>query len=251
MGISSPVWESPHRRAAGYQALCGFAVISLILGGLSPLVLIEPVGGILPAAGSPPLGGAVAHCPQCPGLAGRRSALGEWAFRCCFSPRASRVARLSLADPPRGNRVGDAWFAMLRDNQPQMAFQLTQEPRPAPPLDNTLAKFYATRPSCATPWPPTCGSRRCGHCWRWARRGIALDRIEVQERLFNRDRFAPAYTVSYEEGGRKKSFSVALQLTRLRLLGRGRRGPSRLAIDGRGGSGNRERMRLGSRPGVT
>jgi hypothetical protein len=43
------------------------------------------------------------------------------------------------------------------------------------------------------------------------------DRIEDQERLFNCDRVRPVYTVSYEEGGRKKSFSVALQLTRLRL----------------------------------
>ena len=171
MGISSPSWESSHDELSGYQSLCG-------------LLRNQPDLRRSFAAGADRArrrdragrrdrrrsGGTGPHRPQCPSLAGRRLALWGVSLSLLFfaaAPAEWLGYRWQIRREAIG--VGDAWFAMLRDNQPQMAFQLTQEPAAAPPSATTRWRnSTATRPSCATLWPPTCGSRRCGHCWRWA-----------------------------------------------------------------------------------
>jgi hypothetical protein len=221
MSHAEPPLHQPHDgQLPGYQALCGLSVISLILAGLSPLALIEPVGAILPAAGIAAGSAALVRIARnAPALSGRRLALWGVALSLLFLAAAPaqwlvygwQIRREAIA-------VADAWFAMLRENQPQMAFQLTQEPRRRHPLDNTLAKFYRETPEVRDALavyvsrPPVRTLLALGRAAE-----ARCDRIDEQERLYNCDRVCPVYQVSYEEGGRKKAFSVILCLIRLRL----------------------------------
>jgi hypothetical protein len=220
--MSSPSWESSNDELPGYQSLCGFSVISLILGGLSPLALIEPVAAIVPAAGMAVGGVALVRIARnAPALGGRRLALWGVGLSLLFlvaAPAEWLVYRWQIRR--EAVCVGDAWFAMLRDHQPQMAFQLTQEPRRRHPLDNTLAKVYRDSPelrdglAAYLRQPPVRTLLALGHGAQ-----AHCDRIDDQQRLFNCDCVQPVYAVSYEEAGRKKSFFVVLHLVRWRLSG--------------------------------
>lgn len=215
-----PLHEPLDGESPEYQTICGLAVVSLILAILAPLALVDPLGAILPV-GAIAVGWAALRriARNAPALSGRRLALWAVGLSLLFLAAVPaewlsyrwQIRREAIA-------VGDAWFAMLRDNRPQMAFQLTLEPRRRRPLDNTLAKYYREVPELRDGLAAYVRQPLVRTLLTLGRAAeVRWERIEDQERLYNCDRVDPLYVVGYEEGGRKKSFSVVLHLARLRL----------------------------------
>ncbi len=216
----SPLHEAPDRELAEYQALSGLAVVSMVLGGLSPLVLIDPIAVLLPmAAIAAGLAALVRIARNAPALTGRRLATAGVGLALVFLV-AAPAEWLTYRWQIRREAVqfGSAWFDMLRDDQPQMALQLALEPGARRPLGAALAKQYRETPELRDALAAYVEKPAVRTLLALGRRAeVHFCSIEDEERLSDRDRIDPLYAVSYDQGGGKKSFFVLLHLTRLRL----------------------------------
>jgi hypothetical protein len=215
-----PLHDAPDDALAEYQPLSGMAVISTILGGLSPLVLIDPLAVLLPIAGiALGLAALLRIARNAPALTGRRLAMAGVGLSLLFLVAAPaewltyrwQIRREAL-------QLGNAWFAMLRDDQPQMALQLTLDPRERHPLGAALAKRYRETPELRDALAAYVQKPVVRALLALGRRAdVHFDSIADESRLSDRDAIDLVYAVSYDEGGQKKAFCVVLHLTRLRL----------------------------------
>ena len=128
--------------------MCGLAVAGLILGLLSAIALIDPFGWLLPPLGI--LLSAVALwriARSSPTMVGRKAALVGLSLSVLLGAAAiSRAVTYHRLVRRDARAFGLAWFELLAERQPQMAFQLTLEPGDRQPLDSDLWTMYRNSP---------------------------------------------------------------------------------------------------------
>lgn len=115
---------------AGYRSVSVRAVFALLLGLFAPLALLGPVLWIVPAVGVAVSAWALYAIAQSEGaLVGRKAALAGLSLALIFGAAAAS-ARASAGWWLRreARPVAEHWFELLRDDQPQLAHQLTLAP---------------------------------------------------------------------------------------------------------------------------
>lgn len=131
-----------------YRAISVLAVVSLILGLLSPTAMFSPLLWVLP-----PIALVVSVLALrriaffAPALIGRKAALTGLALSVALSI-AAPVHWLSYRWVMRNEarQFGPLYFQYLAKQEPHKAFQLTEPPEARQPLDENLWKYYSTHP---------------------------------------------------------------------------------------------------------
>jgi hypothetical protein len=211
--------EPADEERAQYRPLCGWAVAAAVLGGLSVVALVDPLGWILPAAGVAAglaaLGRIARNAEELSGRTLAWAGLGLSLFFAAATPAEWLTYRGLLRGEARQFAAG--WFALLRDDQPQMAHQLTLPPDERQPLDGPLWKIYREVPELRQMLVGYVEDRLVRTLLALGRQAdVRFYSIEDQERLSDRDLLAAVYAVSYQERGQKKTFFLRLHLARLR-----------------------------------
>jgi hypothetical protein len=211
--------EPTDEERAQYRPLCGWAVAAAVLGVLSIVALVDPLGWILPLAGV--VTGLVALVRitwNAEELTGRQLAwvgLGLSLFFGAATPVEWLSYRWLLRREAQQFAAG--WFELLRDDQPQMAHQLTLMPDERRPLDNLLWKSYREIPELRQMLVGYVEDRLVRTLLALGRQAeVRFCAIEDQERLSDKDLLELVYAVTYQAKGQKTTFFVRLHLARLR-----------------------------------
>ena len=134
---------------AAYRALPGQAVLSLILGLVAPLALVDPTLWTVPLLGVIFSRWALRRIRQnAPAMAGRSLALTGLALSLLFlaaGPTYWYAYREFLRNEAR--QFCALWFKYVAQDEPQKAFQLMVAPQDRQPLDDRLWDFYRRTPS--------------------------------------------------------------------------------------------------------
>lgn len=131
-----------------YHPVSGLAVAGLVFGLLSAIALLDPIGWLLPPVGILLSAVALSRIARSnPAMVGRKAALAGLALSVLLGAAAiSRSATYNRLVRDEARAFGLAWFQLLAERQPQMAFQLTLEPGDRQPLDSDLWTVYRNSP---------------------------------------------------------------------------------------------------------
>jgi hypothetical protein len=226
--MSQAISDDPHFQDSGdtavteYRAVSGLALVGLGFGILSPLALLSPGLWILPGVGIVASGLALVRIArEQPALLGRKAAmvgLVVSVLMAAAAPAEWLTYRWIMDREAR--QIAAAWFGFLADDEPHKAYELTMDPRERRPLDDGLwQEFYI-------------GSRRRQDLERFvdkkevrallALAGKALVQYYQTETGGTTDRYGhyagltQVYAVTFDDGGRKKTFFTSLRMRRFR-----------------------------------
>jgi len=200
--------------------LSGWAVAGLIFGLLAPVAVIDPMLWLVPPVGIVLSGLALRQIARrAPETLGRKAALWGLTLSIFFGTAApANWFGYRWMVRREARQFASAWFEFLIHDQPHKAYQLTRHPKYRQPLGDELWEFYRGDP-------------------RWEGQLIAyVDRPLVhtllalgekaQVRYYetaqedytgqNAEVFQ-VYAVTYDDGGEKKTFFVALKMERIKL----------------------------------
>lgn len=207
---------------AAYRALAGQAVLGLIFGLLSPLVLVDPLPwSLFPVLGIILSGWALRRIKKSDSLTGRKMALTGLLLSLLFAAAAPSNAlayRRTVRNEAR--QFSSLWFRFLAEDEPQKAHQLTVAPHVRHLLDQRLWAFYRNDPRLR--------QQLEGYVQNPLVRTLLALGPKAQVRFYetagqthensdNSDTVTQVYAVTYEEEGEKKSFLVAVQMLRQKL----------------------------------
>ena len=220
--------EAGDAEIARYRPLSKLAVAGLIVGLLSPLAVIEPVLYLIPLAGI--LVGAlalgrIARSGQA--LLGRKAALAGLVLSVGLAAAAPGhwiTYRWLLRREAR--QFATVWFDLLRQGEPQKAFQLTVHPDYRQPLDDSLWDYYKENPQQHRSLWDYVGNAERGLSDQapplvrtllalGSRARVRYFATEGQGRIGGTDTVYQIYAVTYDEGGGPKTFFVSMELKRV------------------------------------
>lgn len=202
----------------GYRTVNGSALLGLLLGLSSVVALVSPILLIVPLAGLLCSWRALATlADRQVAQTGRGLAYFGLLLSVTFgvaSPTAAWGDRWFLVQSTQP--VIQAWFELLRTNQPEKALQLTLPPDLRRPIDDNLARYYRThfdahqRLESFVAEPTT--------------KTLLLLGDRAQVRLYDnyppvvqehRESVALVYAVSYDDDGTRTTFFVQMGLERV------------------------------------
>jgi hypothetical protein len=205
---------------AAYRALAGQAVVGLIFGLLSPLALVDPMLWGFPAVGIVVSVWALRRIKKDDSLTGRKMTLAGLTLSLLFAVAAPtdwleyrRIVR------NEARQFSSLWFQFLIHDEPQKAHQLTMAPQVRHFLDNRLWAFYRTDP------------RLRQQIENYVKNPLVRTLLamgpKAEVRFYDtanqahdpeEDTVEQLYAVTYEEDGEKKSFFVAVEMARQKLV---------------------------------
>jgi hypothetical protein len=208
--------EDPGIDLPEYRALSVVAVIGLIVGLASLVVLVEPGAWWLPLAGLAVSAVAVVRVSRSERLTGRGVALGGLALSVAMSVAvpADRLCYERLIGH-EAEQFGYRWFELLGHYEPDRAFELTKHPATRLPPGSPVAKKDAEQQRELDAYLARPIVQKLLGLGDKAR--VSCERTERQSRFSTYDLATPVYKVVCETGGRTETFQVALHLVRLRL----------------------------------
>ncbi len=213
-------FSSPVSPDAEYRALSVPAVVGLIAGLLSPLAMIDPLIWLLPLLGlifsTVGLWQIARNAPE---MTGRKMALTGLTLSILFGVMVTThwVTYRWLVNR-EARQFAQMWFEFLRQDEPHKAHQLTLHPDYRQPVDDTLWEFYRGDPR----WD---GQLRSYVDRPLVRTLLVLgDDCRIRryhggpvKRTGTKDGLLQIYAVTREEGGRKKTFFIGLEMQRFKL----------------------------------
>ena len=204
-----------------YHPVSGLAVAGLVFGLLSAIALIDPFGWFLPPVGIVLSAAALWRIARSnPTMVGRKAALAGLALSVLLGAAAiSRAVTYHRLVRAEARAFGLAWFQLLAERQPQMAFQLTLEPGDRQPLDSDLWTMYRNSPERRkalkeyTDGPLVKTLLALGETATVRYWGTEDFSGEKGSETLNQ-----VFSVTYPDSGSKKTFFVVLALRRPSIL---------------------------------
>ncbi len=214
-----PRFESAEDGASvEYRAVSGLAIGGLLLGLLSAVAIFHPslclvalvalvvnVLALRKIAGNPSV------------LVGRKAALvGMTLAVACATVGSSHWYASRWFIRREAQRFGAIWFEALARNEPHVAAQYSMPPTERWPLDKGLINRYVDEPDKLeqlqeyTDMPDVRALLALGE-----EAEVRFYNTEHQGRRNGEDTVLQVYAVSYSEAGARKTFFVALSLSRL------------------------------------
>jgi hypothetical protein len=214
------ITDSQDEELSAYRAVAGLAVAGLIFGLLAPLALIDPTLWTVPALGMLLSVRALRRIRRSePALAGRKLALAGLALSLLFltaAPTDWLVHRWRVRN--EATELAGLWFRCLTEDEPQKAYQLTLPSGGRQPLDHRLWAVYRDTPRLRqglenyVKAPLVRTLLALGPKAR-----VRFYETANQSRTGQEDVVEQLYAVTYEEEGERKSFFVAVQMSRTKL----------------------------------
>jgi len=203
-----------------YQAVSGLAVGSFLAGLLSPGAVLWPLLWI-----APPLGillGVLALkriADQPSELTGKRLALVGLALSVFFAamvPTERLVYRQALARQAR--EFATIWFDCLRNDEPIKAYQLSLDPRHRLPMARLVDEADVADSDARANLEEYVQDRTVRCLLALGDKARARHyATEQQEHFTDGEIVITVYAVTYQEGGRDKTFFIRLALRRYEL----------------------------------
>jgi hypothetical protein len=214
--------ESADTAVTEYRAVSGLALAGLGFAILSPLAFINPGLWIVPGIGIVLSGSALVRIArEKPALIGRKAALlGLFVsvLMAAAGPAEWLTYRWMIGREAR--QFAAVWFDFLASDQPHKAFELTKHPAERRPLDDGLWQQFYNGSARRTELELFVSEREVRALLALAK--TALVRFYQTESMGTADRdgdrvgLTQIYAVTYDEGGRKKTFFTSLRMRRLR-----------------------------------
>ncbi len=207
---------------AAYRALAPQAVAGLIFGLLAPLALIDTLLWIMPALGLFFSCWAIRRIKNnASALTGRGMAMAGLTISLLIAvaaPTEWLVYRCRVRDEAR--QFSALWFRYLVQDEPQKAHQLTMPPQRRLPFNNRLWDFYRNNPRPREALKGYVSSPTVRTLLALGPRSdVRFYDTAGQIRSDNDDQVEQLYAVTYEEDGERKSFFVAVRMSRPKLTG--------------------------------
>ena len=200
-----------------YHAVSGLAVGGLVVGLLSCVALVDPMGWLVPPVGILlcllALWRIACNAPE---LIGRKAAVVGLVLSILFGGAGiSHQLTYNWLLRRQARQFGTAWFDLLARQQPQMAHQMTLPPDERRPLDSDLWAMYRDAPSKRKSLKEFADDSS-------VRTLLALGEKAKVRYCKTVDMYGPPgaesldqfYSVTYDEAGSKKTFFIVLILRR-------------------------------------
>ncbi len=218
------ITDSQDAELAAYRALAGQAVLGLICGLLAPLAMVDPMLWAIPALGTVFSGWALRRIKNnAPAMVGRKIAIGGLTLSLLFlaaAPADWLSYRWMVRNEAR--QFSALWFKYLLEDEPQKAHQLTMTPQSRQPLDDRLRAFYRGEARWREELENYVKSPLVQTLLALGPKAhVQFYQTAGQTHDGDNDQVDQLYTVTYEEGGERKSFVVLVRMMRLKLGGGG------------------------------
>jgi hypothetical protein len=199
-----------------YRPLCVPALVGCALGAFSFLALLHPVMWFWPLIALAVNAYALLVLGQSDRMIGRRAALWGLFLSLLFGVAAPlRTGVYQWIQQREAREIGREWFEALLEGNVHKAHQLTTMPGERKPIDAQLPALYEQSADLRTgldnylKLPVVATIRALG-----PRATVRHFQTESTLTDGRSDLVEDAYAVTYEEGGRKKTFFVKLSLWR-------------------------------------
>jgi hypothetical protein len=215
------ITDAKDEELAAYRALAGQSVLGLIFGLLAPTVLIDPLPwALFPAAGLVLSFWALRRIKKDDSLTGRKMALTGLLLSLVFVVAAPadwwEYRRIVRAE---ARQFSTLWFRLLRDDEPQKAYQLTLGLQSRHPLDDRLWAFYRSDAKLREQLEDYVKSPLVRTLLALGPKAeVRFYETSGQTHENVEDMVEQLYAVTYEEEGEKKSFFVVVRMVRQKLV---------------------------------
>jgi hypothetical protein len=205
----------------GYRPLSLMALFGLVLGIVSLLALVHPVFWLVPAVAVGVNAVALWRIAQAaPPMIGRR--LGQMGLALSLILLVAAPAHVFLdmwIMRVRALRLADQWFGYLANNKPHLAHRLTMDAPGAIPKDEEeVWGFYRAAFSAEQSLREWLYKPEVRALLRLGRRArVRLYRVLRQTPLSRGQLVEARYAVTFEEGGKPKSFLVDVAIKRAKF----------------------------------
>ncbi|MEN6449552.1 MAG: hypothetical protein ABFC96_03590 [Thermoguttaceae bacterium] len=217
------ITDSQDDELSVYRSVSGQAVVALIFGLLAPAAFLGRALWAVPAIGVLISLGALRRIRRNePAMVGRRLALVGLAFALLFgiaAPTNWLVHRIRVRG--EATRLAAQWRRYISDDEPEKAFQLTLPTARRQPLDDNLKAVYRNDQRMRQELDAYLGGGRFGETSVvrtlldvGPKAQVTFDETASQTQSAREDTVEQIFTVTYEEGGERKSLHVSLLMIR-------------------------------------
>ena len=140
MRVSEPADE----QIAAYRSVSGWAIVTLIVGLISPLALVDPLLWAVPLVTGVLCLLALRQIKKnAPGMIGRKAAMvGLWLAALSLAAACSDWLYCRSCIKREARQAAMFWFDLLAKDRPELAFQLTLVPARRHALDERIWDYY-------------------------------------------------------------------------------------------------------------
>ena len=207
-----------------YAKVSRKSILSAVLGVASLLALVSPLFWVIPLIGIALSIAALSEIRASGGpLLGQTAARVGLALALLFGTAGvSRQTTHRWWLERDSRQIGQLWFQLLSEDQPQKAYQLNMRPLSQQPLDSDLWEYYRNVPKSGNglkqfvenPFVRTLlalkGKAKVSY---WATE--QYDRFEGPLMAPTRERIGQLFAVTYTDKGRKTTFFARLDIDRV------------------------------------